>query len=772
MNNPKIFYKFDDYVVDVSEKRLLHHGEIVPLTPKPFDILLVLLERPGELVEKDLLLESVWPETFVEESNLAQNISTLRKALGTPADGGKYIETMLRRGYRFVAPVEEIVADTNDVLVNRHVHTEVTEISEESVIESRDSFSIGHHPGHLLRLSFVRRNLLAVMVFVGAAVLLSAALFIALRSGFRAAEERSVLNGLNFSTILSNANLVLVAISNDGKYVAYAERQGSDERIMLRSVEGAASVEIVPHDKIAVSTISFSESGDRIYFARKMDEDSPGKVFEVELLGGVPKVVHDNVNSVIAPSPDGKQFAFLRNDLSAGLSTVQIASFGDIAAERVAASFPFEEKRFVDSISWSPDGNTLAVTVLDRTANSDMRLGIDSINLADGSQHISEQKWGDLGSLSWCPDSSGIVFRGSQRHDGNNTNAVWKITNPGGAAQQITSGTAGYFDMSLTNDGKHVLIVRSTKFTTLWNSSSDDLTSGQRLYVESPEYNYYNPGISSFGNDQLIYGKSLNGNLDIWRMNYDGSGQKQLTVETSADYDPVGTADGRYILFVSNRSGHQNVWRMDPDGSNATQLTDELNVDSLSVPDAGQNVYFSAFDLSGKKMVLKTVPVTGGKTHQLSERHLFRPSVSPDGALIACYSPDASDKNAPMPPLRLTVISTETGSVIHQYSPAASSMNFLLPIVWNKDSKSFRYLTRNFTGSLLWEQNIDSGDPSLKFNSSPEAIYSYTRSPDGTRAVFEKGSIVNDLIVITGSPKPGMEDSAGLELVRSVSGRI
>src|SRR3954453_2392780 len=115
MNNPKIFYKFDDYVVDVSEKRLLHHGEIVPLTPKPFDILLVLLERPGELVEKDLLLESVWPETFVEESNLAQNISTLRKALGTPADGGKYIETMLRRGYRFVAPVEEIVADTNDV---------------------------------------------------------------------------------------------------------------------------------------------------------------------------------------------------------------------------------------------------------------------------------------------------------------------------------------------------------------------------------------------------------------------------------------------------------------------------------------------------------------------------------------------------------------------------------------------------------------------------------------------------------------------------------
>src|SRR5262249_858612 len=83
----------------------------VPLTPKAFDLLLALVERHGRLLEKDELLKKVWPDTFVEEANLASNISQLRKALGDGENGQRYIETAPKRGYRFVADVKKVADD-------------------------------------------------------------------------------------------------------------------------------------------------------------------------------------------------------------------------------------------------------------------------------------------------------------------------------------------------------------------------------------------------------------------------------------------------------------------------------------------------------------------------------------------------------------------------------------------------------------------------------------------------------------------------------------
>jgi DNA-binding winged helix-turn-helix (wHTH) protein/TolB-like protein/Tfp pilus assembly protein PilF len=92
---------------------LLRDSELVPLAPKAFDILLALVENRGRLVEKDDLMKRVWPTTFVEEGNLTQNISLLRKALGENASGPQFIETIPRRGYRFVAPINEVVETPN-----------------------------------------------------------------------------------------------------------------------------------------------------------------------------------------------------------------------------------------------------------------------------------------------------------------------------------------------------------------------------------------------------------------------------------------------------------------------------------------------------------------------------------------------------------------------------------------------------------------------------------------------------------------------------------
>src|SRR5687768_13328543 len=101
------YYEFGRFRLDARERVLLRDRDLVPLTPKVFEILLALVEQSGHVVEKDYLMKRVWPDTFVEEGNLTQNISLLRKALGETQGGVQFIETISRRGYRFVATVRE-----------------------------------------------------------------------------------------------------------------------------------------------------------------------------------------------------------------------------------------------------------------------------------------------------------------------------------------------------------------------------------------------------------------------------------------------------------------------------------------------------------------------------------------------------------------------------------------------------------------------------------------------------------------------------------------
>ena len=105
-------YRFGPFHLDVRERRLSRGDEVIPLRLKVFDTLLVLVENAGRLVTKQEMLDTVWPETTVEENNLNHNVSVLRKALGEKATGQQYIETVPRVGYRFAAPVDAAVPQT------------------------------------------------------------------------------------------------------------------------------------------------------------------------------------------------------------------------------------------------------------------------------------------------------------------------------------------------------------------------------------------------------------------------------------------------------------------------------------------------------------------------------------------------------------------------------------------------------------------------------------------------------------------------------------
>jgi eukaryotic-like serine/threonine-protein kinase len=117
---PQILYKFGPFQVDPDRQVLLRENQPVAITPKAFETLLFLVRRSREVVSKDELMQAVWPDSFVEEANLSQNIFRIRRALGVAPGDERYIVTLPGRGYRFTETVREVVVDGEDLIIGTH----------------------------------------------------------------------------------------------------------------------------------------------------------------------------------------------------------------------------------------------------------------------------------------------------------------------------------------------------------------------------------------------------------------------------------------------------------------------------------------------------------------------------------------------------------------------------------------------------------------------------------------------------------------------------
>ncbi len=141
-----IIYRFGRFEINAGEGLLLREGEIVPLTPKIFETLLLLVRNNNRMLSKDEIIETVWTDSFVEETNLTSNISRLRKILH--AGGEQFIETIPKRGYCFRAEVEETKPET-EIVLTRRVRTQIRQIVEETdedEIDRSNFFSNGRKP--------------------------------------------------------------------------------------------------------------------------------------------------------------------------------------------------------------------------------------------------------------------------------------------------------------------------------------------------------------------------------------------------------------------------------------------------------------------------------------------------------------------------------------------------------------------------------------------------------------------------------------------------
>jgi len=138
MKQRQTSYEFGPYLLDIAERQLLRSGIPLPLAPKVFDTLVVLVENYGKLLSKDALMRTLWPDSFVEEATLARNVSDLRKALGEGSGNDKYIETVPKVGYRFVAQVKSSAETNSTLIVHRRTKSRVTveEIGEDQSVRS------------------------------------------------------------------------------------------------------------------------------------------------------------------------------------------------------------------------------------------------------------------------------------------------------------------------------------------------------------------------------------------------------------------------------------------------------------------------------------------------------------------------------------------------------------------------------------------------------------------------------------------------------------
>ena len=154
-------YAFGPFYLDSTRRTLMREGVLVSLTPKVFDTLVILIENNDRVVEKGELMQAIWPDSYVEERNLAQNVFTLRKALGED----KYIETVPKRGYRFAADVRQVISESEDLIVAKRVTSRVVieEATDQKEIAPGETDAGALSERTSLRRS-VRRPLMALVV--------------------------------------------------------------------------------------------------------------------------------------------------------------------------------------------------------------------------------------------------------------------------------------------------------------------------------------------------------------------------------------------------------------------------------------------------------------------------------------------------------------------------------------------------------------------------------------------------------------------------------
>src|SRR5208282_1989929 len=332
MENPaasKRIVRFAEFELDLRAGELRTNGHHVILPEKPFQILAALLERPGEMVTRDELVKRLWPAGTFVDFNLGLNkaVNRLREVLEDSAEQPRFIGTIPKRGYRFVAPVvEEGPAATSkisaDVADSLHVPASDSQFVASGGVEAA-----------------------AKQGYLKAAALVAFTLGIALAAGYAlhnwlGRSRKPNIEKIQVTKLTDSGKVHRVAISPDGRYVCYALWGRNGLGLWLRQVATGSDTQILPADAVGFSDLSFSPEGNYIYYVRA-DKNDPGfnYLYVMPVLGGPPRLLVEDIDSPVSFSPNGKQFVYTRGMPAANANEVRIAN-ADGSGNHLLATVP------------------------------------------------------------------------------------------------------------------------------------------------------------------------------------------------------------------------------------------------------------------------------------------------------------------------------------------------------------------------------------------------------------------------------------------------
>jgi TolB protein len=239
---------------------------------------------------------------------------------------------------------------------------------------------------------------------------------------------------------------------------------------------------------------------------------------------------------------------------------------------------------------------------------------------------------------------------------------------------------------------------------------------------------------------RVVFSSAQRENRDIWIANADGSGRKQLTFDPGGDFYPTATADGRYIVFMSNRGGHWAVWRMNADGNNAVELARMEGENPAPRVSPDSRWVFYPRTTGGRQVVWK-ISIDGGTPVQINNEEMSSLSVSPDGKLLAYYH-RPPDFDAPV---RVQIVSADSGEVVKTLPVLGDGSR----VSWSPDGKSLDYVETRDGVSNLMRMPLEGGQPRQLTNwQSDDLIFWFAWSPDGKKLACARGSNVRDLILM------------------------
>ena len=709
-------HRFNDFAIDIDQKVLMRGGKAIPLAPKVFETLLALIENHGRIVLKEELMKRLWPDTFVEESNLTFNIQQLRKTLGDNARKPVYIETIARRGYRFIADVELFCNEAGEVQGAALSQTQPNRPAVTSELLTAPK-----------AVAPTRARTVVILTVISVAI---AGIGLVSWSLARRGSKRSIENqvdgiagpgkGLKLVELTATGQSRHVAISPDGKYVAYTRNSEKSVGIWVRQLASNSNVEIVTTDRIA--GLKFSRSGESLYFVN----GDPSALYRVPLIGGVPVKIIDGLEGNFSVSPDDRQIAFIREvinrDGQREFSLLIANSDGRDERTLLVSTHPGK----LNVPLWSLDGQSI-ICANGNSAAGSQDVSLIAINVDTGEKKdLSSSRFFFITKMDWLPDRSGLVM--SARKNMDDGNQLFRVSYPAMEISQITAGLTSYADLSVAANADFAAASQSTLASHVWVGSSRDPQNLKRVTQALNNFSWTPDG-------RIVYSTTASGSTDIWIMQPDGREQRQLTANTGVNGSPAISSEGEYIVFVSNRTGSFQIWRMNFDGTNQTQLTHGSAKNYPALSHDGKWVLFN----STEDWHLWKVSIEGGEPLQLTDFVASTPSTSPDGKMIACIGRNESRR-------QLFILPFAGGQPVQKLE----FFGWISRLQWMNDGKAVIYAGERDGHTAIIRQSLNGDLTTQPLNLDSDELFDFGYSVDGRSLAITRGAWLNDIVLISG----------------------